>query len=266
MRHSSHYMFFFLNICCARDVDTFSLWLGHLSSHPGCANSPFPCSLSFPSLILIMQVVPAHPAQHPFHFFSKSSTPPSHIPPVVVKTRVVPLPQQAARIAPRPLDDLHDQKPLQAAIFANVLASRPAVKRKSPNAHTHNRRPKRARSSDSSDATPPPSSSYSRESSIVSTASSSRASTRNRSSPPTSLSPSTRSRSRSSSVLPIIDEPIPRECHIDEDAVLDDTFLSSEIVVLGIMKSYVQCQLWPLFLPLRLQLCSSSLLTILIHV
>jgi hypothetical protein len=38
------------------------------------------------------------------------------------------------------------------------------------------------------------------------------------------------------------DETIPRECHIDEDAVLDDTFLSSEKVVLGIMKSYVQCK------------------------
>jgi len=163
------------------------------------------------------------------------------IPPVVVKKCVVPVPPQAPRATPRPLDDLHERKTSQAVISANVLASRPSPKRKSPSALAQ-RRAKRARSSDSSDATPPPSSSYSRESSIVSSASSSRASTRNRSSPPTSLPPSTRSGSRSSSVLPITDESIPRECHIDEDAVLDDTFLSSEKVVLGIMKSYVQCK------------------------
>ena len=188
-----------------------------------------------------MQVAPAHPSQIPFHFFPKSSSLPSLIPPVVVKKRVVPVPPQAPRATPRPLDDLYERKPSQAVISTNVLASRPSPKRKSPSALAQ-RRAKRARSSDSSDATPPPSSSYSRESSIVSSASSSRASTRNRSSPPTSLPPSTRSGSRSSSVLPTTDEPIPRECHIDEDAVLDDTFLSSEKVVLGIMKSYVQCK------------------------
>jgi hypothetical protein len=194
-----------------------------------------------PPALPTMQLAPPHPPQHPFHFFPKPSSPPSHIPPVVVKTRVVTVPHHAARTAPRPRDDFHDRKPTQAVISTNVIASQPAAKRKSPDAYTQ-RRAKRARSSDSSDATPPPSSSHSRESSIVSSASSSRSSTRNRSSPPTSLPPSTRSRSRSSSVLPIVDEPIPRECHIDDDAVLDDTFLSSEKVVLGIIKSYVQCR------------------------
>ena len=106
-----------------------------------------------------MNVAPAHPPQIPFHFFPKSSSPPSLIPPVVVKKRVVPVPPQAPRATPRPLDNIHERKPSQA-----------------------------------------------------------------------------------SSVLPITDESIPRECHIDEDAVLDDTFLSSEKVVLGIMKSYVQCK------------------------
>jgi hypothetical protein len=221
---------------CARDVTTFHFaW-----------TSPARCfTLSLfsllPPALPTMQVAPAHPPQHPFHFFPKASSAPSHIPPVVVKTRVVTVPHQAARTAPRPLDDFHDRKPIQAVISANVLAPHPPAKRKSPYAYTE-RRAKRARSSDSSDATPPPSSSHSRESSIVSTASSSRSSTRNRSSPPTSIPPSTRSRSRSSSVLPIIDEPIPRECHIDDDAVLDDAFLSSEKVVLGIIKSYVQCR------------------------
>ncbi|KAI0288883.1 hypothetical protein BC826DRAFT_650488 [Russula brevipes] len=187
-----------------------------------------------------MQVAPAHPPQIPFHFFPKQPSPPSHLPPVVVRTRVVPVPHQPVRPTPRLLDHLHEQNTPQPAVSANVLTTRPSAKRKSPHAHTQ-RRAKRARSSDSSDATPPPSSSsHSRESSIVSTASSSRASTRNRSSPPTSLSPSTRSRSRSSSVLPTTEEPIPRECHIDEDAVLDDTFLSSEKVVLRLMKTYVQ--------------------------
>ncbi|KAH9992511.1 histone methylation protein DOT1-domain-containing protein [Russula compacta] len=186
-----------------------------------------------------MQVAPAHPPQLPFHFFPKSSTLPSHIPPVVVKTRVVPVPHQVVHPTPRPLETFHERKPSQP-ISPNVLATKPLPKRKSPHAHTQ-RHAKRARSSDLSDATPPPSSARTRESSIASSTSSSRSSTRNRSSPPTSIAPSTRSRSRSSSVLPIADEPIPRECHIDEDAVLDDdAFLSSEKVVLRLMKSYVR--------------------------
>jgi hypothetical protein len=114
------------------------------------------------------------------------------IPPVVVKKRVVtvvPL-LRAPRATPRPLDDLYERKPSQAVISANLLASRPSPTRKSPSALAQ-RRAKRARSSGSSDATPPPSSFYSRESSIVSSASLSHASTRNRSSPPTSLPPST---------------------------------------------------------------------------
>src|SRR6266851_2551693 len=74
------------------------------------------------------------------------------IPPVVVKKRVVPVPPQAPRATPRPLDDLHERKTSQAVISANVLASRPSPKRKSPSALAQ-RRAKRARSSDSSDAT-----------------------------------------------------------------------------------------------------------------
>ena len=194
-----------------------------------------------------MQVASPHPPQLPFHFFPKSSSSShTHVSPVVVKTRVISLPHQSPHPHPRPLDNLHETNPPQASLTAEVLAARSSAKRRSPYAHTQ-RRAKRARSSDSSDATPPPSSSRSRESSIASFASSSRASTRNRSSPPTSLSSSTRSRSRSSSVLPIIEVPIPRECHIDEDAVFDDAFLSSEKVVLRLMKSYVRCQSSPLF-------------------
>ncbi|KAI0247837.1 hypothetical protein BJV78DRAFT_863147 [Lactifluus subvellereus] len=187
-----------------------------------------------------MQLTSAHPPQIPFHFFPKSTSPPSHVPSVVVKTRVVTVPQQATRSAstPRQVDNLHQRNPSQVAPSTNVFTTHPATKRYLPYAHSQ-RRAKRARSSDSSDATPPPPS-RTRESSIASSASSSRASTRNRSSPPTSVASSIRSRSRSSSVLPIFDDPIPRECHIDEDAVLDDTFLSSEKVVLRLMKSYVQ--------------------------
>lgn len=188
-------------------------------------------------LFRIMQVASPLPPHVPFHFFPKSSSSPSHLPSVVVKTRAVPVPHQVARTTPGPHDNLNDQNLSQ---IADALTMRSSTKRRSPHAHTQ-RSPKRARSSDSSDATPPPSSSRSRESSIASSVSSSRSSTRNRSSPPTSVPPSTRSRSRSSSVLPFTDEPIPRECHIEEDAVLDETFLSSENVVLGLMKSYVQC-------------------------
>jgi hypothetical protein len=188
-----------------------------------------------------MQVASPLPPQIPFHFFPKSasSSSSSHLPSVVVKTRAVPVPHQAVRDTPTTISNFHDRGLSHAATSANVLTMRPSTKRRSPHAHSQ-RCAKRARSSDSSDATPPPSSSRTRASSVASSISS-RASTRNRSSPPTSLPPSTRSGSRSSSVLPILDEPIPRECHIDEDAVLDDTFLSSEKVVLGLMKSYVQC-------------------------
>jgi [histone H3]-lysine79 N-trimethyltransferase len=209
-------------------------------------HSSLPLSPSSINTRFIMQVASPHPPLPPFHFFPKSTSPPSQHPSVVVKTRVITVPQQSARSTPRPVDDLYQRNSSQAAASANGLTTHPATKRHHPYPHSQ-RRAKRARSSDSSDATPPPPSSRSRESSIASSASSSRASTRNRSSPPTSVAPSTRSRSRSSSVLPIItDEPIPRECHIDEDAVLDDSLLSSENVVLSLMKSYVQCQS-PLF-------------------
>ncbi|KAH9963553.1 hypothetical protein BC827DRAFT_118497 [Russula dissimulans] len=186
-----------------------------------------------------MQVASTHPPQLPFHFFPKSSSSHTHLSSVVVKKRLVSKPHPSLHPPPRPLDDLLEQRLPQVPLTAEVLAARSSTKRRSPYAHAQ-RRAKRARSSDSSDATPPPSSSRSRESSIASFASSSRASTRNRSSPPTSLPPSTRSRSRSSSVLPITDEPIPRECHINEDTVFDEAFLSSEKVVLRLMKSYVQ--------------------------
>ncbi|KAI0297535.1 S-adenosyl-L-methionine-dependent methyltransferase [Multifurca ochricompacta] len=183
-----------------------------------------------------MQVAPPHTHhQVPFHFFPKSTST-SHAPPVVVKTRVVAVPHQVARSNPRPVEDPHER---QSPQVASMSTTRTLSKRKSTHPHTQYRA-KRARSSDSSDATPPPPLSRSRESSIVSSVSSSRTSTRNRSSPPTSVPPSTHSRSRSSSVLPTIDEPIPRECHIDEDAILDETLLSSERVVLRLMKSYVQ--------------------------
>jgi hypothetical protein len=207
-----------------RDPDTF---------HSGFDISvlPFPCSLS---ILSTMQVASPLPPHIPFHFFPKSSSSSSHLPSVVVKTRAVPVPLQAVHATPTTTSNLHDRGPSQAA---NALTTRPSTKRRSPHAHTQ-RYAKRARSSDSSDATPPPS--RTRASSVASSISS-RSSTRNRSSPPTSLPPSTRCGSRSSSVLPISDEPIPRECHIDKDAVLDDTFLSSEKVVLGLMKSYVQC-------------------------
>ena len=55
------------------------------------------------------------------------------IPPVVVKKRVVPMPQQA----PRPLDDLHERKPSQAVISANLLAFGPPP-RESPLPHSPN--------------------------------------------------------------------------------------------------------------------------------
>ena len=77
------------------------------------------------------------------------------IPPVVVKKHVVTVPLRAPRATPRPLDDLHERKPSQAVISANLLASRPSPKSKSPSALAQ-RRAKRARSSDLSDATPPP--------------------------------------------------------------------------------------------------------------
>ena len=182
-----------------------------------------------------MQVASAHPPQIPFHFFPKSSSS-SHTPSVTVKTRVVSLPPQVTRPAPTPVLNVHN-RPQHRAPSSNPSAKRASTQQ------LNERCSKRARSSEHSDATPPPSSSWSRESSIVSSSSSSRASTRNRSSPPTSLPPSTRSssRSRSSSVLPTTDEPIPRECHIHDDAVLDDSFLSNEKVVLRLMKSYVRC-------------------------
>ncbi len=192
-----------------------------------------------------MQVASAHPPQIPFHFFPKSSSS-SHASSVVVKTRVVPVPPKPTRSTPTPVLNVHNRHQPLVAASANFTA-----KRRSPQQHSE-RRVKRARSSDSSDATPPPSSSRSRESSIASTVSSSCTSSRNRSSPPTSLPPSTRSRSRSSSVLPTTDEPIPRECHVHDDAVLDDSFLSSEKVVLRLMKSYVQCSLRSLFTPFSL--------------
>jgi hypothetical protein len=185
-----------------------------------------------------MQVAPAHPSQIPFHFFPKSSSLPSLIPPVVVKKRVVPVPLRAPRATPRPLDDLHERKPSQAVISANVLASPPSPREsplpRSPNvgrsAHAPLTRVTRLRH-------PHPLTHASRQSFPLHRR---HAHLRNRS--PTSLPPSTRSGSRSFSVRPTTDETIPRECHIDEDAVLDDTFLSSEKVVLGIMKSYVQCK------------------------
>ncbi|KAI9451532.1 hypothetical protein F5148DRAFT_542878 [Russula earlei] len=187
-----------------------------------------------------MQVVSPHPPQIPFHFFPKPSSTPPHVPSVVVKTRVVSVPPQSVFPHRTPPDDLREQRPLHAALSSSRLTPHSSTKRRSPFAPSQ-RRAKRARSSDSSDATPPPSSSRSRESSIASSASSSsRASTRNQSSPPISPPPSTRSRSRSSSVLPVTDESTPRDCHIDEDAVFDDAFLSSEKVVLRIIKSYVQ--------------------------
>ena len=198
-----------------------------------------------------MQLAAAHPTQIPFHFFPKSSSS-SHPPSVAVKTRVVPVPHQLTP-APTPV---HNNRPQQP----RTLSTNRPTKRASTQQQRNERCAKRARSSDLSDATPPPSSSRSRESSIASSSSSSRASTRNRSSPPTSLPPSTRSSSRSSSVLPTTDEPIPRECHIHDDAVQDDdSFLSSEKVVLRLMKSYVQCwfrfPLHPPYTPLRFQSC-----------
>jgi hypothetical protein len=188
-----------------------------------------------------MQVASAHPPQIPFHFFPKSSSS-THTPSVAVKTRVVAVPPQLTRPATTSVLNVHDRPQPRA------LSTNPPTKRASTQQRTE-RCAKRARSSDLSDATPPPSWSRSRESSIASSSSSSRASTRNRSSPPTSLPPSTRSSSRSSSVLPTTEEPIPRECHIHDDAVLDDSFLSSEKVVLRLMKSYVQCWFRSLFVP-----------------
>ena len=193
--------------------------------------------------LFAMQVASPHPPQSPFHFFPKPSSS-SQIPSVSVKTRVVEVPPQLTRPAATPLLNVHHWSQPRA------LSRNPLAKRSSSQQH-NGRRSKRARLSEHSDATPPPSPSFSRESSIVSSiSSSSRASTRNRSSPPTSLPPSTRSSSRSSSVLPTTDEPIPRECHIHHDAVLDDSFLSSEKVVLRLMKSYVRCWSLSLFPPL----------------
>ncbi|KAH9028320.1 hypothetical protein EDB84DRAFT_279207 [Lactarius hengduanensis] len=180
-----------------------------------------------------MQVASAHPPQIPFHFFPKPSSS-SHAPSVAVKTRVVAVPPQLTRSTPTPVLNVHNRLQPRVAPSTNPPAKRSSTQQ------LNERCSKRARSSEHSDATPPPSSSWSRESSIASSISSSRSSTRNRSSPPTSLAPSTRSRSRSSSVLPTTDEPIPRECHIHDDAVLDDSFLSSEKVVLRLMKSYVR--------------------------
>ncbi|KAH9171706.1 histone-lysine N-methyltransferase [Lactarius sanguifluus] len=180
-----------------------------------------------------MQVASAHSPQIPFHFFPKPSSS-SHAPSVAVKTRVVAVPPQVTRSTPTPVLNVHNRPQPRVAPPTNRPAKRGSTQQ------LNERRSKRARSSEHSDATPPPSSSCSRESSIASSISSSRSSTRNRSSPPTSLAPSTHSRSRSSSVLPTTDEPIPRECHIHDDAVLDDSFLSSEKVVLRLMKSYVR--------------------------
>ena len=196
-----------------------------------------------------MQLAMSHPPQIPFHFFPKTSSS-SHTPSLTVKTRVVPVPPQLTRSTPTPAFNSP-----QPRVAPPII---PPTKRASTQ-QRNERCSKRARSSEHSDATPPPPSSRSRESSIASSTSSSRASTRNRSSPPTSLSPSTHSRSRSSSVLPTTDEPIPRECHIHDDAVIDDSFLSSEKVVLRLMKSYVRCPslfLFPhSFTPFRFQLC-----------
>ena len=192
-----------------------------------------------------MQLAAAHPPQSSFHFFPKSSS--AHAPSVAVKTRVVPVPHELIP-APTPIHN----RPQPRALSTD----RPA-KRASTQQQRNERCTKRARSSDLSDATPPPSSSRSRESSIASSSYSSRASTRNRSSPPTSLPPSTRSSSRSSSVLPTTDDPIPRECHIHDDAIQDDSFLSSEKVVLRLMKSYVQCWFPSLFIPLMPLFASS---------
>ncbi|KAH8978675.1 hypothetical protein EDB92DRAFT_140460 [Lactarius akahatsu] len=180
-----------------------------------------------------MQVASAHPPQIPFHFFPKPSSS-SHAPSVAVKTRVVAVPPQVTRSTPTPVLNVHNRLQPRVAASTNPPAKRSSTQQ------LNERCSKRARSSEHSDATPPPSSSCSRESSIAFSISSSRSSTRNRSSPPTSLAPSTRSRSRSSSVLPTTDEPIPRECHIHDDAVLDDSLLSSEKVVLRLMKSYVR--------------------------
>ena len=193
----------------------------------------------------------SHPPQIPFHFFPKPS-PSSHTPSVAVKTRVVPVPPQLTRSIPTPALNVHSRPQPELPSSTNPPTKRASTQQRSE------RCTKRARSSEHSDATPPPPSSRSRESSIASSTSSSRASTRNRSSPPTSLSSSTRSRSRSSSVLPTTDEPIPRECHIHDDAVLDDSFLSSEKVVLRLMKSYVRCpsrSLFPPFTPFRFLTC-----------
>ncbi|KAI0264980.1 S-adenosyl-L-methionine-dependent methyltransferase [Gloeopeniophorella convolvens] len=181
-------------------------------------------------------LAPAHPPTLPFHFFPKSSSPAAS---AAVRTRVVTVPHHVTRTAPRSVELPYGHQQSQATASTSAPPPRLHTKRKSPQADAP-RRTKRARSSDLSDATPPPSTPRTRESSIVSTASSSRSSTCNRSTPPTSEPPSRGSTSRSSSVHPATDEPIPRECHIDEDVVPDDAFLSSEDVVRGIMKSYVQ--------------------------
>ena len=135
--------------------------------------------------------------------------------PVVVKKRVVPVPPQAPRATPRPPGRPPRAETIPGRHFCQCSRVSALPQEKVPFRVPLTR----------SDTTPAPSSPYSRESSTVSSASSSRASTRNRSSLPTSLSPpSTRSRSRS--VLPTVSQMSPSPTNVTLTRTLCSTIPS----------------------------------------
>ncbi|KAI0056768.1 DOT1-domain-containing protein [Artomyces pyxidatus] len=177
----------------------------------------------------------------PFSFFAKPKTTSLLPQPVAVTTRVVTVQRLVTEkeASPAPVDQPRPPAPLKRKRTEKDALQR--VKRSRSNSVASSI----SSSTTLVDATPPPPRPRARtrpqrdsDTASSSSASPSRASTRTRNSPPTSDVLYRSSRSRSVSVLRAPEEPIPRDCHVDENATQEDGFLSSEMVVRDLMRAY----------------------------
>ncbi|KAA1475413.1 DOT1-domain-containing protein [Dentipellis sp. KUC8613] len=189
---------------------------------------------------------------HKFSFFSRPKTTSLTTPRVVVTTRVVTV--QRPAVTPKPVAPTSAAPPKAHSVAqetpAPKISTTKTQKRKRPAQDSDaDARPsvaKRARGRVAHAPTPSPSTDSSRSSTRerssltpgASSASSSRASTRFRTSPPTSEALYRSSRSRSVSVLANIDQPIERDCYLNETHASEEGFMSCELVVESLMKSY----------------------------